>query len=155
MNLNAFDEEDETEGVASQSPYPSDIKDPRGSVKNDPITISNTNYNPINSITETSSVEISEVIKCFEAINPASKKFYSRKVERDACSELVKLYGFEKVKSVIERTLPKTNKMPYFPQINTPLQLFEKWSTLESAIHQWKAKNNKTKVAILSDKVKF
>jgi len=117
--------------------------------------VTHINNTHIKDINETSSLEISELIKSFEIINPASKKFYGNPTQRGACDELLKLYGFEKVRSVIERTLPKTNMMPYFPNINSPLKLYEKWSTLESAITQWKIKSNKTKVAILSDKVKF
>ena len=130
--------------------------------KNGSGTVSIININPINSTTETSSVDVikhnplgADIVKEFEKVNPASKKFYNNNTQRSACDDLIKTYGIEKVLNVVEKTLPRTNKEPFFPRISTPLQLFEKWSTLESAIHQWKAKNNKTKVAILSDKVKF
>lgn len=100
--------------------------------------------------TETSSVEIAELIKSFETINPASKKFYGRKVQRDACESLIKEYGYERVKAVIEKTLPRTNGIAYFPTITTPLQLLEKWSALESAImkHKNKVETDKSKKGI-------
>lgn len=90
--------------------------------------------------TETSSVEIAELIKSFETINPASKRFYGRKVQRDACESLIKEYGYERVKAVIEKTLLKTNTIQFFPSITTPLQLFEKWAMLESAIRKYQSK---------------
>lgn len=92
--------------------------------------------------TETSSVEISNLIKSFEVINQASKKFYSNKTQRDACNSLIESYGYEKVMSIIEKTIPRTNTMEFFPSITTPLQLFEKWATLESAVAKFRSKNN-------------
>lgn len=98
--------------------------------------------------TETSSVEISKLIKSFETLNPASKRFYGNKTQRKACQDLIDTYTFERVKVVIDKTLPKTNGIKYFPTITTPLQLFEKWSSLESAIVRYRSENNiKNKVA--------
>ncbi len=99
--------------------------------------------------TETSSVEISSLIKSFEKINPASKKFYGNKTQREACQNLIETYGFERVTTVIEKTLPKTNGMEFFPTITTPLQLMDKWSSLESQIkkHQSKKINTPSLVA--------
>lgn len=99
--------------------------------------------------TETSSVEISSLIKSFEKINPASKKFYGNKTQREACQSLIETYGFERVTTVIEKTLPKTNGMEFFPTITTPLQLMDKWSSLESQIkkHQSKKINTTSLVA--------
>lgn len=100
---------------------------------------------------ETSSPEIPLLIKSFETLNPASKRFYGNTTQRKACQDLIDTYGLERVQSVVEKTLPKTNTIPYFPSITTPLQLFEKWATLESKIKQYQAdKNitsNKNKVA--------
>lgn len=97
--------------------------------------------------TERGSVEIEEIIKSFESINPACKKFYGNITQRKACSDLVKTYGFDRTKDVIDKTLPKTNGMTYFPTITTPVQLFDKWASLESKIRQYQsekvAKNNK------------
>lgn len=92
-----------------------------------------------------------DVLKTFEVINPACKNFYGRPPQRKACDDLIETYGFDKVVAVVQNTLPRTNAIPYFPSITTPLQLFEKWATLESKIKQYQAdKNitsNKNKVA--------
>lgn len=92
--------------------------------------------------TETSSVEVSNIIKSFEIINPASKKFYGNITQRKACEALIKEYGFDRVKIVVEKTLPKTNTLAFFPSVNTPLQLQEKWSALSSAILKHKNKSD-------------
>lgn len=88
---------------------------------------------------ETSSQEIPLVIKSFEKINPASKKFYGIPTQRKACADLIETYTLERVISVIEKTLPKTNGIQYFPTITTPLQLYDKWATLESKIKQYQS----------------
>jgi hypothetical protein len=93
-----------------------------------------------------SSEEIPLLIKEFEKINPASKKFYGNTTQRKACEDLIANYGMERVVSVVQKTLPRTNGIQYFPTITTPLQLFEKWATLESKIKQYqseKLSNNK------------
>lgn len=99
-----------------------------------------------NTVGEPSSPDIPELIKAFEEINPASKRFYGNTTQRDACEQLIKLYTFERVLSVISNTLPKTNKIEFLPTITTPLQLYEKWSALEAGIMRIKNKgqfNNK------------
>lgn len=88
---------------------------------------------------ETSSSEIPILIKSFETLNPASKRFYGNTTQRKACQDLIDNYGLERVQSVVEKTLPKTNTIQYFPSITTPLQLFEKWATLESKIKQYQS----------------
>ncbi len=98
--------------------------------------------------TETSSVEKkptftiigAEVLKLFEGINPACKKMYSNKTQRSACDFLIETYGFERVKTIIEKTLPKTNGMDYFPRITTPLKLQDKWVDLEVAVKSYQSK---------------
>jgi len=92
--------------------------------------------------TETSSVEVSELIKTFEIINPSCSKYYGNKTQRKACENLIELYGFNRVKKVIEVTLPKTNTLAFFPSITTPVQLQEKWSSLESAIRKYQSKQH-------------
>lgn len=76
------------------------------------------------------------LIKSFEPINPAVKRMYGNKTQRKACEDLIKQYSFERVKNVIEKTLPMTNKLPYFPTITTPIQLRDRWASLESAIYK-------------------
>lgn len=98
-----------------------------------------------------SSEEIPILIKAFEVINPASKKFYGNTTQRKACSDLIESYTFDRVLSVIEKTLPKTNGLQFFPTITTPLQLFEKWSTLEIAIKKYQGEKitNKNKYQVI------
>lgn len=98
--------------------------------------------------TEPSSEEIGILIKSFEGINPNAKNFYARNPQRKACVQLINLIGFERIKGVIENTLPKTNKIEYMPTITTPIQLLEKWSSLEAGILKLKGKQKeKSKVA--------
>jgi helix-turn-helix protein len=89
-----------------------------------------------------------DLIKAFEVINPACKKYYGHKTQRAACDELIKEFGFERVKTVIQKTLPKTNAIEYFPTITTPSQLLDKWASLEAQVkkHQSKIKNDNSKI---------
>lgn len=81
--------------------------------------------------------QIPEVIKLFEAIDPKNKTYYGNKTQRAACAFLLSEYGFEEIE---KRTtvLPKTNTMPYFPNITTPCQLRDKWVTLNNQIERHK-----------------
>ena len=99
--------------------------------------------------TEQGSEEIEILIKSFETINPASKDFYGRPPQRKACKNLIDTYSFERVKNVIEKTLPKTNNMQFFPTITTPMQLRDKWAMLESAINKKKSEKLKNKTFIV------
>ena len=83
----------------------------------------NTTYNPLGA----------ELIKAFESLNPAAKRFYANITQREACDDLLEAYGLEKTKRVIN-LLEKTNRMRYMPTITTPLQLREKWAQLESHV---------------------
>lgn len=91
--------------------------------------------------TETSSGDINVLIKMFEKLNPASKKFYGITTQRKACASLIETYGFERVCMVVQKTLPKTNGLQFFPVITTPLQLNDKWVALESAIRKYQSEN--------------
>lgn len=108
---------------------------------------SNSNSNSNSNITEGKGIEIPEIIKAFEKINPACKRMYGNTTQRKACQHLIEVYGFDKTRDVVERLLPQTNGMEFFPSISTPLKLQEKWSDLESAIkrHVSKTKNEKNK----------
>lgn len=90
-------------------------------------------------ITEHSSAEIVSVIDSFIKINPACKQFYGRPPQRKACQDLIETYGLDRVKLVIEKTLPRTNGLQYFPTITTPMQLRDKWVALESAIRKYQS----------------
>lgn len=87
-----------------------------------------------------SSKEVPLIIKAFEAINPAVKNYYGNKTQRKACEDLIKSYGGERIITIIENTLPKSNTLPYFPSIVTPVQLRDKFAALENAINKYKSK---------------
>jgi len=111
-------------------------------------TDTNKEYNNVKNeknTTEASSVDIPILIKAFEGLNPASKKFYGIPTQRNACKALIDTYGLDRVKTVIEKTLPKTNGLQFFPTITTPLQLQDKWVQLESAIRKYQSENKKIK----------
>lgn len=104
------------------------------------ITKEKSGYNPLGA----------DLIKLFEEINPYCKYYYSNTTQRKACDDLIEIYGFEEVSKVIP-ALSKTNKIPYFPSINTPLQLIQKYQQLKDKWQQKKVelqdKKNKYKVA--------
>lgn len=87
--------------------------------------------------------EGADIIKSFESLNPACKRMYGNKTQRQACDDLIENYGLERIISVVEKTLPKTNKIEFMPTIITPLQLFQKWSGLEAGIMKLKSKGLK------------
>lgn len=82
---------------------------------------------------------IPDVIKLFEGVNPACKKYYANTVQRQACQDLIETYSFEEVCKVIA-ILPKTNKIAYFPTINTPVQLWNDYQKLKDRLVQEKSK---------------
>lgn len=83
-------------------------------------------------ISEASSEDIVSVIDAFKVVNPAYKKWFARNPMREACDRLIKANTKEKVLKVIAM-LPKTNTMKFFPNIQTPIQLEDRWSALETA----------------------
>lgn len=92
-------------------------------------------------VTPKFSKEGAEIIDLFvKHVNPACGRYYNNKTQRTACEELLKIHGKERLESLISKTLPKTNKLAYMPTISTPLQLLEKYSALENAVHKLKDK---------------
>jgi hypothetical protein len=79
-----------------------------------------------------------EVIKLFETVDPKNKTYYGNKTQRGACDFLITEYGLAEIE---KRTnvLPKTNGMPFFPNITTPCQLRDKWVQLDNAINRSRA----------------
>lgn len=98
-------------------------------------------------ISEQSSQSIVDLIKSFESVNPACKRMYGNITQRNACFDLIESYGFERVKNIIEKTLIKTNQIQFFPVITTPLQLRDKWVSLENAVKKYQSEKLKTSVA--------
>ena len=87
-----------------------------------------------------------EIIKAFEEINPACKKYYNNNTQRTACDDLIKEYTLEQVLKVIS-ILPQTNKLTFIPTVTTPHQLFQKWTSLRDNLIKIKNKPLKDKVA--------
>lgn len=86
----------------------------------------------------TDSKEIGEIIKAMEAIDIKNKLNYSRKVQRDACTFLIKNYGFEKTLEMISAVQAVKNKIPYMPSITTPVELRDKWIKVVDAVERVK-----------------
>lgn len=86
---------------------------------------------------------IPEVIKLFESVDRKNKTYYGNKTQRGACLFLLEEYGLEEIKKRVE-VLPRTNTMPYFPNITTPCQLRDKWVVLDNQIQRHKSEQ-KTK----------
>lgn len=138
----------------SQYPSPKNTKTLRNETVTPPLqenTLSQVKLSKDKLISETSSENINLLIKTFETLNPASKKFYGIPTQRKACQDLISTYTFDRVKNIVEKTLPKTNGIPFFPTITTPLQLRDKWVSLESAIRKYQSEKfaikNKYKIA--------
>ena len=113
------------------------------------VIVSNKEYNnkdkEVIKTSEQGSREIPLLIKSFEELNPASKRFYGNTTQREACQNLIDSYTFDRVKKVIEQTLPRTNKLQFFPVITTPVQLRDKWASLESAIQKYQSEKSADK----------
>lgn len=97
---------------------------------------------------ETSSAEVVVVIDEFKKWNPSAKNWYRNTTQRKACEDLIESYGLEQILKVIP-LLPKTNARPYLPTITTALQLFEKYTVLQSGLERMKTEKtlSKSKVA--------
>ena len=88
----------------------------------------------------------SEIIKAFEMVDSKNKTYYSNTTQRSACDFLLSEYGLQEILDRIA-FLPKSNKLPYFPKINSPNDLKEKWVKLEDMVKTKQVEN-------LSDKPK-
>lgn len=82
---------------------------------------------------------IALIIDLFKDINPAYKKWFGNTTQRKAVASLLERVGFEQLQKVIA-LLPKTNKIQYLPTITTPLQLEDKWASLEAGLTKEKNK---------------
>jgi len=89
-----------------------------------------------------------DVLKAFEAVDPKNKTYYNRRPQREACEFLIAEYGFERVVKVIGG-LTKTNTIPFFPSITTPLQLKEKWVPLHDAAARYRAEHQSKKPLVV------
>lgn len=74
-----------------------------------------------------------EIIKAFEEVDAKNKTYYGNKTQRLACDFLLGEFSLEEILARI-KILSQTNKFPYFPKINSPYDLKEKWVKLEDQI---------------------
>lgn len=93
--------------------------------------------------------QIPDVIKAFEAVDPKNKTYYGNRTQRSAVAFLLAEYGLAKVLARIA-VLPRTNGLPYFPKINSPHELKEKWVKLEDAV-----KSRMAEAQLFGDKYKI
>lgn len=87
-----------------------------------------------------------DLIKEMESVDAKNKTYYNNTSQRAAADFIVEEYGLEEAKKRIS-VLPRTNKLPYFPTITTPVQLRDKWVTLQDAVERFKAKDGEKKGA--------
>jgi hypothetical protein len=91
--------------------------------------------------------EISEIIDAFKVVNPAYQRWFSNTTQRSSCQRLIETHTKETVLKVIA-ILNQSNLMKFAPNIQTPLQLEEKWSSLETFLKKVK-EEKKTNVAFI------
>lgn len=87
-----------------------------------------------------------EVIYDMINVDPKNKTYYGNKTQRAACDFLIEEYGLQEVKNRI-LIINKTNGIPFFPTITTPVQLRDKWVQLEKAIERHKVEASSNSVA--------
>lgn len=85
-----------------------------------------------------------EVVKAMEAVDPKNKRYYGNTTQRAACDFLIAEYGLQEVLKRV-KVLPRTNRLPHFPTINTPHELMEKWVKLDDAVARMRAEAEKKK----------
>ena len=76
---------------------------------------------------------INSLIELFKEVNPTYKRLFADKSQRGALERLVKQFGQEKVKNMIDY-LPKIFGKPYAPRITTPYILEKKLADLMAYI---------------------
>ena len=127
--------------VTSKGRLTETSKDPLTETSKDPLT-----HNRKKEIKESNTKEIAlqgnateELINLFKPINPSVDRLFANTTQRDAIERLVKKYGNEKVKNMIN-ALPNIITQKYAPVITTPLQLESKLGDLINYVN--KEKNN-------------
>lgn len=76
----------------------------------------------IKDITAKQSFATNDLILLFKEINPSYERFYKITTQRDAIERLVKKFGEQKVRAMIE-ALPSVIYQKYAPKITSPLEL--------------------------------
>ena len=98
--------------------------------------------------TEPSSDKAGLVIDAFKEVNPSYRTLFARKPQRNSADRLIEQHSLEKVLKVVS-FLKVSNGVPFMPVITTPIQLEEKWGTLEAMYRKKKValQEKKPKVA--------
>lgn len=81
--------------------------------------------------------EVPLIIKAFEEIDPKNKTYYGHKGQRSACTFLIKEYGLDSTIEAIEflKGIYSREVLPeYFPSINSPYDLKEKWTKVQQFV---------------------
>lgn len=128
--LNSFDTVREDEGVVEKTTLPSVKNDTRGSVKNDILTIPNTNYNHLTHSNAIALQGIPLVIEEFTKVNQACKDFYGNTTQRRYTEKLITTYGQEIVLKVV-KMLPQFNAK-FYNKATTPKELWDKWAKISA-----------------------
>jgi hypothetical protein len=89
------------------------------------------------SVAETAT--IATLLDAFKLVNPAYERFFGNNTQRAAAQRLIERYPLDLLLKVIG-LLPKSNTKTYFPTITSPLQLEEKYASLEAAFIKEKSK---------------
>ena len=90
-------------------------------------------------IAGTSPASVILVIDSFEDTNPSYRKWYGNTTQRGAIQRMIDTHGLERLLKAI-KILPSIKGKQYFPTITTPVQLEDKWASLESAFMRIKNK---------------
>jgi len=91
--------------------------------------------------------DIVKVLNAFEAINPAIKRMYGNKTQRDSADRLIKRFGIEKVLLGVNTAIKVIEDgIKYVPKITTPYQLETEWAKLWGFANEYK--NNKREVIL-------
>jgi len=100
--------------------------------------VKKTTYNPLGG----------DILKAFEEVDPKNKTYYGHITQRKACDYLLEEYGLEEVLKRIT-IIPKTNKQSFFPRINSPHDLKEKWVKLNDAVANFREEKVKNKIKVI------
>lgn len=92
--------------------------------------------------------EWQEIIDAFEPVNKFYTRFYKNKTQRQAIIDILKQATKNELISVIG-LLSQTNQKNYFPHIDTPVKLRDKWSSLKDALIRYKDLSNGKKAPLI------
>jgi hypothetical protein len=95
------------------------------------------------------SAEGAEVIHLMESIDPKNKTYYGNTTQRICADFLLKEYGMDKIKDVIQ-IIGKYRGSKGFPSITSPYEMKEKWTKIgEALLRQQNELQPKAKIAFI------